>query len=44
MDMVAEPGPAMTIHAAEPGSSTEHALALLSSWGADQVGPAARPI
>jgi transcriptional regulator with XRE-family HTH domain len=44
MDMVAEPGLAMTIYAAEPDSSTEHALALLSSWGADQVGPAARPI
>lgn len=43
MDMVAEPGLAMTIYAAEPGSSTEHALALLASWAAEQVEPAGRP-
>ncbi|QYN39015.1 helix-turn-helix transcriptional regulator [Pseudonocardia sp. DSM 110487] len=34
MDMVSEPGLSMTIYAAEPGSATEHALALLGSWAA----------
>jgi hypothetical protein len=32
--MVSEPGLTLTIYAAEPGSSTEHALALLASWAA----------
>jgi hypothetical protein len=44
LDMVAEPGLRMTIYAAEPGSTTEHALALLASWAAaEHLGPAARP-
>jgi hypothetical protein len=34
--MVAEPGLTLTIYAAEPGSTTEHALALLASWTATQ--------
>jgi hypothetical protein len=34
LDMVSEPGLTLTIYAAEPGSSTEHALALLASWAA----------
>jgi transcriptional regulator with XRE-family HTH domain len=36
LDLLAEPGLTMTIYAAEPGSPTEHALALLSSWAATQ--------
>jgi hypothetical protein len=36
MAMVADPGLAMTIYAAEPGSTTEHALALLASWAATE--------
>jgi transcriptional regulator with XRE-family HTH domain len=44
LDMVAEPGLTMTIYAAEPGSSTEHALALLASWAAaEHIDSAARP-
>jgi len=34
LDLVAEPGLRMTIYAAEPGSPTERALALLASWAA----------
>jgi hypothetical protein len=34
LDLRAEPGHTMTIYAAEPGSPTEHALALLASWAA----------
>jgi transcriptional regulator with XRE-family HTH domain len=34
LDLVAEPGLRMTVYAAEPGSPTEHALALLASWAA----------
>ena len=34
VDMISEPGLTMTIYAAEPGSPTEHALALLASWTA----------
>jgi transcriptional regulator with XRE-family HTH domain len=34
LDMVSEPGITLTIYAAEPGSTTEHALALLASWAA----------
>jgi hypothetical protein len=34
----------MTIYAAEPGSTTEHALALLASWAATQdIDTAAQP-
>jgi hypothetical protein len=36
LDMVSEPGFTLTIYAAEPGSSTEQALALLASWAATQ--------
>jgi transcriptional regulator with XRE-family HTH domain len=36
LDIVADPGLTMTIYAAEPGSTTEHALALLASWAATQ--------
>jgi transcriptional regulator with XRE-family HTH domain len=39
LDMVAEPGLRMTIYAAEPGSPSEHALALLASWAATQPKP-----
>jgi hypothetical protein len=34
--MISAPGLTMTIYAAEPGSPTEHALALLGSWTATQ--------
>jgi len=37
LDLVAEPGLRMTIYAAEPGSPTERALALLASWAATPV-------
>jgi hypothetical protein len=44
VDMISEPGLTMTIYAAEPGSATEHALALLASWAATQdVDVAAQP-
>ena len=44
VDLTAEPGLSMTIYAAEPGSSTEQALALLASWAATQsIEAAARP-
>jgi MmyB-like transcription regulator ligand binding domain/Helix-turn-helix domain len=36
LDLRAEPGLTMTIYAAEPDSSTAHALALLASWAATQ--------
>ena len=36
VDMISEPGLTLTIYAAEPGSTTEHALALLASWAASQ--------
>jgi transcriptional regulator with XRE-family HTH domain len=36
VDMISEPGLTMSIYAAEPGSPTEHALALLASWTATQ--------
>jgi transcriptional regulator with XRE-family HTH domain len=36
VDMISEPGLTLTIYAAEPGSTTEHALALLASWAATQ--------
>jgi hypothetical protein len=44
-DMVAEPGLTLTIYAAEPGSSTAHALALLASWAAttQDIDTAAQP-
>jgi transcriptional regulator with XRE-family HTH domain len=34
LDLVAEPGLGLTVYAAEPGSSSEQALALLASWAA----------
>ena len=36
LDMVSEPGLTLTVYAAEPGSATENALALLASWAATQ--------
>ena len=36
LDLRAEPGLSMVIYAAEPNSSTAHALALLASWAATQ--------
>jgi hypothetical protein len=36
MDLRAEPDLTMTIYAAEPGSPTEDALRLLSTWAASQ--------
>jgi transcriptional regulator with XRE-family HTH domain len=36
VDMISEPGLTLTLYAAEPGSSTEHALALLASWAATE--------
>ncbi len=44
--LIAEPGLAMTIYAAEPGSPTAQALALLASWAAttsDTRLPASQP-
>ena len=44
LDLVAEPGLTLTIYAAEPASSTAHALALLASWAATQeLDPAIHP-
>ena len=44
VDMISEPGLTLTIYAAEPGSTTEHALALLASWAATQdVGISPQP-
>jgi MmyB-like transcription regulator ligand binding domain len=37
LDLRAEPGLTMTIYAAEPGSSTAHALVLLASWAGTAV-------
>ncbi len=37
LDLVAEPGLRMTIYAAEPGSPTEQALALLAAWAATTI-------
>jgi hypothetical protein len=34
--MISEPGLTLTLYAAEPGSTTEQALALLASWAATQ--------
>jgi transcriptional regulator with XRE-family HTH domain len=34
VDMISDPGLSLTIYAAEPGSSTAHALELLASWTA----------
>lgn len=36
LEMIAAPGLALTIYTAEPGSSSEEGLRLLSSWGATQ--------
>jgi transcriptional regulator with XRE-family HTH domain len=36
VDMISEPGLTLTLYAAEPGSPTEHALALLASWAATE--------
>jgi hypothetical protein len=43
LDLRAEPGLTMTIYAAEPGSPTEHALALLASWAATADAPSEEP-
>jgi hypothetical protein len=43
LDLRAEPGLTMTTYTAEPGSPTEHALALLDSWAATPDAPAAEP-
>jgi len=43
LDLRAEPGLTMTIYAAEPGSPTEHAVALLGSWAATPDAPSAEP-
>ena len=44
VDMISEPGLTLTIYAAEPGSTTEHAVALLASWAAaERLHTAARP-
>jgi transcriptional regulator with XRE-family HTH domain len=43
LDLRAEPGLTMTIYAAEPGSPTEDALALLGSWAATTDAPSADP-
>ena len=42
LDLRAESGLTMTIYAAEPGSPTEHALALLASWAATSDAPRTR--
>jgi transcriptional regulator with XRE-family HTH domain len=41
MDLRADPGLALTVYSAEPGSPTAHALLLLASWAAtpDQAAP-----
>jgi transcriptional regulator with XRE-family HTH domain len=36
LDMISEPGLTLTIYAAEPASTTAHALALLAPWAATQ--------
>jgi transcriptional regulator with XRE-family HTH domain len=36
VDMISEPGLTLTLYAAEPGSPTAHALALLASWAATE--------
>ena len=41
LDLAGEPGVAMTIYTAEPGSPTQQALNLLASWAASQ--PADHP-
>jgi hypothetical protein len=43
--MISEPGLTLSLYAAEPGSSTEHALVLLASWAATQdIDTATQPI
>jgi transcriptional regulator with XRE-family HTH domain len=37
VDMLSEPGLTLTLYAAEPGSTTEHALGLLGSWTISQT-------
>ena len=37
VDMISDPGLTLTIYAAEPGSSTAHALDLLASWQATEL-------
>ncbi|MBN9105691.1 MAG: helix-turn-helix domain-containing protein [Propionibacteriaceae bacterium] len=39
LDLAGEPGVAMTIYTAEPGSATEDGLHLLASWAATQPDP-----
>src|SRR4051794_38022694 len=36
VDMISAPGLTLTLYAAEPGSTTEHALDLLASWAASR--------
>jgi hypothetical protein len=35
--MISDPGLTLTLYAAEPGSSTAHALDLLASWQATEL-------
>ena len=37
VDMISDPGLTLTLYAAEPGSSTAHALDLLASWQATEL-------
>lgn len=37
LEMISEPGLTLTVYAAEPGSSTAEALALLASWAATEA-------
>ena len=43
LDMVSEPGLTLTIYAAEPASTTAHALSLLASWAATHHSATAAP-
>ena len=43
MALIAEPGLALTIYAAEPASPTAQALTLLGAWAATELQTAAYP-
>ena len=43
LDMIADPGLILTLYAAEPGSPTASALALLASWSSPTVTPSPTP-
>ncbi|MET8567617.1 helix-turn-helix transcriptional regulator [Streptomyces sp. NPDC004783] len=43
LEMAAEPGLTLTIHTAEPGSSSEEGLRLLATWAATQDADVTRP-